>query len=38
MKKTTVYLPDEFKAALERVAAAQGRSEARNSSVKRCEA
>ena len=27
MKKTTVYLPDELKAALER-AAAQGRSEA----------
>ena len=28
MKKTTVYLPDELKAALERTAAAQGRSEA----------
>ena len=28
MKKTTVYLPDELKAALERAAAAQGRSEA----------
>lgn len=28
MKKTTVYLPDDLKAALERVAAQQGRSEA----------
>jgi plasmid stability protein len=28
MKKTTVYLPDKLKAALERTAAAQGRSEA----------
>jgi hypothetical protein len=28
MKKTTVYLPEELKAALERVAAAEGRSEA----------
>lgn len=28
MKRTTVYLPDELKAALERTAAAQGRSEA----------
>lgn len=28
MKKTTVYLPDELKAALEWTAAAQGRSEA----------
>jgi len=28
MKKTTVYLPDDLKAALERMAAAQGRSEA----------
>ena len=28
MKKTTVYLPDDLKAALERAAAAQGRSEA----------
>lgn len=28
MKKTTVYLSDELKAALERAAAAQGRSEA----------
>lgn len=28
MKKTTVYLPDELKADLERVAVAQGRSEA----------
>ena len=28
MRKTTVYLPDDLKAALERVAAAQGRSEA----------
>ena len=28
MKKTTVYLPDELKAALERAAAARGRSEA----------
>ncbi len=28
MKKTTVYLPDELKAALERVAVAEGRSEA----------
>ncbi len=28
MKKTTVYLPDELKAALERVAATEGRSEA----------
>ncbi len=28
MKKTTVYLPDDLKAALERVAAAEGRSEA----------
>lgn len=28
MKKTTVYLPDELKAALERAAVAQGRSEA----------
>ena len=28
MKKTTVYLPDDLKAALERTAAVQGRSEA----------
>lgn len=28
MKKTTVYLPDDLKAALERTAAYQGRSEA----------
>ena len=28
MKRTTVYLPEELKAALERTAAAQGRSEA----------
>jgi Arc/MetJ-type ribon-helix-helix transcriptional regulator len=28
MKRTTVYLPDELKAALERAAAAQGTSEA----------
>jgi hypothetical protein len=28
MKKTTVYLPDELKAALERMSAHQGRSEA----------
>ncbi len=28
MKKTTVYLPDDLKAALERAAVAQGRSEA----------
>ncbi len=28
MQKTTVYLPDELKAALARVAAAEGRSEA----------
>jgi plasmid stability protein len=28
MKRTTVYLPDELKAALERAAAAEGRSEA----------
>ncbi len=28
MKKTTVYLPEDLKAALERVAAARGRSEA----------
>ena len=28
MKRTTVYLPDELKAALERAAEAQGRSEA----------
>lgn len=28
MKKTTVYLPDDLKAALGRMAAAQGRSEA----------
>ena len=28
MNKTTVYLPDELTAALERAAAAQGRSEA----------
>lgn len=28
MKKTTVYLPDELKAALERAAMGQGRSEA----------
>jgi hypothetical protein len=28
MKKTTVYLPDDLKAALERMAAAQGRSKA----------
>jgi len=28
VKRTTVYLPDELKAALERTAAAQGRSEA----------
>jgi plasmid stability protein len=28
MRRTTLYLPDELKAALERTAAAQGRSEA----------
>jgi Arc/MetJ-type ribon-helix-helix transcriptional regulator len=28
VKRTTVYLPDELKAALERTAAAEGRSEA----------
>ena len=28
MKRTTIYLPDDLKAALERTAAAQGRSEA----------
>ncbi|MEX2196578.1 MAG: CopG family transcriptional regulator [Thermoleophilaceae bacterium] len=28
MKRTTVYLPDDLKLALERAAAAQGRSEA----------
>jgi len=28
MKRTTVYLPDELKAALERTAAAEGKSEA----------
>ena len=28
MKKTTIYLPDDLKAALERVAAAEGQSEA----------
>ncbi len=28
MKRTTVYLPDELKAALERAAKAEGRSEA----------
>ena len=28
MKKTTVYLPDDLKAALERTAAVQGRSDA----------
>lgn len=28
MRKTTVYLPDELKAALERVAASRGQSEA----------
>ncbi len=28
MKKTTVYLPDDLKATLERVALAEGRSEA----------
>ena len=28
MRKTTVYLPDELKLALERAAAAQGKSEA----------
>lgn len=28
MKRTTVYLPDDLKAALERTAPAQGRSEA----------
>lgn len=28
MKKTTVYLPDDLKAALERAAVAEGRSEA----------
>lgn len=28
MKKTTVYLPEELKAALERAAVAEGRSEA----------
>lgn len=28
MKKTTVYLPEDLKAALERTATAQGRSEA----------
>jgi plasmid stability protein len=28
MRRTTIYLPEELKAALERTAAAQGRSEA----------
>ena len=28
MKRTTIYLPDDLKAALERTAAAQGKSEA----------
>lgn len=28
MKRTTIYLPDELKAALERTASAEGRSEA----------
>jgi Arc/MetJ-type ribon-helix-helix transcriptional regulator len=28
MKKTTIYLPDELKAAIERVAASEGTSEA----------
>jgi hypothetical protein len=28
MRRTTIYLPDELKAALERAAAAQGKSEA----------
>jgi plasmid stability protein len=28
IKRTTIYLPDELKAALERTAAAEGRSEA----------
>jgi Arc/MetJ-type ribon-helix-helix transcriptional regulator len=28
MKRTTIYLPDELKAALERTAVAEGRSEA----------
>ena len=28
MRRTTIYLPDDLKAALERTAAAQGRSEA----------
>jgi plasmid stability protein len=28
MKRTTIYLPEDLKAALERTAAAQGRSEA----------
>ena len=28
MRRTTVYLPDELKAGLERTAAAEGRSEA----------
>lgn len=28
MKRTTIYLPDELKAALERAAAAEGKSEA----------
>ncbi|MGH2846093.1 MAG: CopG family transcriptional regulator [Thermoleophilaceae bacterium] len=28
MRRTTIYLPDELKAALERTAAAQGRTEA----------
>jgi plasmid stability protein len=28
MKRTTIYLPDELKAALERTAAAEGKSEA----------
>jgi Arc/MetJ-type ribon-helix-helix transcriptional regulator len=28
MKRTTVYLPDDLKAALERTAAAEGKSEA----------
>ena len=28
MKRTTIYLPDELKAAVERTAAAEGRSEA----------
>ena len=28
MKRTTIYLPDELKAALERTATAEGRSEA----------